>query len=330
MIFSLKMTEKILTPNAKRFVLKPIQYPEVFQVGKLAEASVWGADEIDLSTDLVDWNYKLNEDEKHFIKWVLAFFASADGIVIENLVLNLCGKVQIPEARFTYGFQIAIENVHSETYSMLIEELISDQAEQTMLFESLETIESIKKKREWGQKYTSSGSFAMNLVGSAIFEGLFFSAAFCSIFWLKKRGLMPGLTFSNELISRDEGLHVDFAGLLYSMLEFTRLSDDEFLRAMKDAVECEKSFVRDALPVRLIGINSVDMCQYVEFVADRLCVLLGYKKIYFATNPFDWMNLISIDGKTNFFERRVGEYQKANVMAGMTKQTNGFQQDEDF
>lgn len=334
---SLKATEKdsleaILTPSKKRYVLKPLQYPQLFELGKKAEASVWTVNEIDLSVDTVDWPLKLTEDERHYIKRVFGFFVGGEGVIIENSVHNMCSKIQVPEARYTYGWQIAIENVHSETYSMMIEKLVTDPRDQNQLFEAVDSIEPIKKKIAWGEKYMNpENSFAVNLVGAAIFEGLFFSAAFCSIFWLKKRGLMPGLAFSNELISRDEALHVIFSVMLYHLLEHTRIPDQDFYEILKEAVELEREFVLDALNVRLIGMNSSMMCQYVECVADRLSVMLGYEKIYNTKNPFDWMELISLDGKTNFFEKRVGEYQKANVISSDKNQAgNTFRRDEDF
>lgn len=306
-------TEYILQENKQRFVLFPIKHKEVWEMYKKAEASFWTAEEIDLSPDAADWR-KLNENEKHFISHVLAFFAASDGIVNENLAMNFCSEVQIPEARCFYGFQIAIENIHAETYSLLIDTYIKDPIEKDKLFRAMDTVPAVKKKAEWALKWIySSKSFAERLIAFAAVEGIFFSGSFCSIFWLKKRGLMPGLTFSNELISRDEGLHCDFACLLYSMLQ-DKLSKETIYQIIGDAVAIEKEFVSDALPVNLIGMNSDLMCQYIEFVADRLLVALGYPKMYNAKNPFDWMEMISLQGKTNFFEKRVGEYQKAGVM----------------
>ncbi|MCB0501686.1 MAG: ribonucleotide-diphosphate reductase subunit beta [Bacteroidetes bacterium] len=319
--------EKILQESDNRFVLFPIKYDEIWSMYKKAEASFWTTEEIDLSADLVDWA-KLNDDEKHFIKHVLAFFAASDGIVNENLVINFMQDVTIPEARCFYGFQVAIENIHAETYSLLIDTYIKDNAEKNMLFNALETIDCVKKKSKWALDWIeNSPSFAHRLVAFAAVEGIFFSGSFCSIFWLKKRGLMPGLSFSNELISRDEGLHCDFACLLYSMLD-KKLSTQEIYSIICDAVECEKEFVSDALPVSLIGMNAELMKQYIEFVADRLLVALDYPKFYNAENPFPWMEMISLQGKTNFFEKRVSEYQKAGVMSNKEDQT--FQLDADF
>lgn len=293
---------------------------------KQAEASFWTAEEIDLSADLKDWE-KLNPGEKHFITHVLAFFAASDGIVNENLAVNFMREVQLPEARCFYGFQIMIENIHSETYSLLIDTYIKDTAEKNRLFHAIDTVPCVQKKAEWALKWISRGSFAERLIAFAAVEGIFFSGSFCSIFWLKKRGLMPGLSFSNELISRDEGLHCDFACLLYGMLE-EKLPVETVHRMIADAVSIEQEFVTDALPVNLIGMNAKLMSQYIEFVADRLLVALGCPKIYNATNPFDFMELISLQGKTNFFEKRVAEYQKAGVM-GQTSE-NVFKTDEDF
>lgn len=286
---------------------------------KRAEASFWTAEEIDLSHDLTDWE-KLNEHEKHFVSHVLAFFAASDGIVNENLAMRFSNEIQIPEARCFYGFQIAIENIHSETYSLLIDTYIRDTKEKAKLLNAIETIPCVKKKAEWALRWIqSSDSFAERLIAFAAVEGIFFSGSFCSIFWLKKRGLMPGLTFSNELISRDEGLHTDFACLLYSMLQ-NKLAKDRIYQIITDAVAIEKEFITEALPVHLIGMNASLMSQYIEFVADRLFVALGLPKFYKSTNPFDWMEMISLQGKTNFFEKRVGEYQKSGVMNEKSEQ----------
>ena len=307
--------EPLLTENPNRFVLFPIRYPKVWEMYKKAQASNWTAEEINLSQDLSDWKNKLNDNERHFITHVLAFFAASDGIVNENLVNRFASEVQIAEARCFYGFQIAIENVHAETYSLLIDTYISDKDEKEKLFHGMETIPCVQEKAKWALKWIESDttSFAERLVAFAAVEGIFFSGSFCAIFWLKKRSLMPGLTFSNELISRDEGLHCDFACLLYSMLN-QKPSNATVKKIIADAVECEKKFVTDALPVNLIGMNAVLMQQYIEFVADRLLYQLIGEKLYNAANPFDWMDLINIDGRTNFFEKRVGEYQKAGVM----------------
>jgi len=318
--------EVLLEENKDRFVLLPIKYPEIWNMYKKHEASFWTAEEIDLSPDLKDWE-KLNNDERHFIKHVLAFFAASDGIVNENLAVNFMKEVQLPEARCFYGFQIMIENIHSETYSLLIDTYIKDPVEKNRLFNALETVPCVQKKAEWALRWINNGSFAERLVAFAAVEGIFFSGSFCSIFWLKKRGLMPGLSFSNELISRDEGLHCDFACLLYGMLN-EKLSQERIYEIIRDAVMNEHEFVTDALPVSLIGMNAKMMCQYIEFVADRLLVALGYPKIYNVTNPFDFMETISLQGKTNFFEKRVAEYQKAGVMN--TKEQQEFKLDEDF
>ena len=319
--------EPILIENKDRFVLFPIKHKDIWEMYKKAEASFWTAEEIDLNPDLQDWENKLNDDEKHFIKHVLAFFAASDGIVNENLAINFMNNVQYPEARCFYGFQIMMENIHSETYSLLIDSYIKDPKEKDRLFHSIDTLPCVGKKAEWALKWISNGTFAERLIAFAAVEGIFFSGSFCSIFWLKKRGLMPGLTFSNELISRDEGLHCDFACLLYSQLK-NPLPKEKVTAIITNAVEIEKEFVSDALPVRLIGMNADMMCQYIEFVADRLLVALGCDKTYNATNPFDFMELISLQGKTNFFEKRVAEYQKSGVMG--KKEDNIFSLDEDF
>ncbi len=318
--------EPLLAENPNRFVLFPIQNDEVWQFYKKSQASFWTAEEIDLSQDQKDWN-SLNDNERHFIKHVLAFFAASDGIVNENLAVNFMQEVQMPEARCFYGFQIMMENIHSETYSLLIDTYIKDPKEKDYLFNALETVPAVQKKGEWALKWINSENFAERLIAFAAVEGIFFSGSFCSIFWLKKRGLMPGLTFSNELISRDEGLHCDFACLLYSYLQ-NKLSEERVQGIIADAVRIEQEFVTDALPVSLIGMNAKTMAQYIEFVADRLLVSLGCAKIYNATNPFDFMEMISVQGKTNFFEKRVAEYQKAGVMS--ERNDNVFSLDEDF
>lgn len=318
--------EPILQENPNRFVLFPIQYDEIWQMYKKAEASFWTAEEIDLGQDQKDWD-NLNDGERHFISHVLAFFAASDGIVNENLAINFMQEVQIPEARCFYGFQIMMENIHSETYSLLIDTYIKKQSEKDYLFNALETVPCVKKKGEWALRWINSEKFVERLIAFAAVEGIFFSGSFCSIFWLKKRGLMPGLTFSNELISRDEGLHCDFACLLYGMLQ-NKLPESRVHEIIRDAVEIEQEFVTDALPVDLIGMNAKLMSQYIEFVADRLLVSLGCSKIYNAANPFDFMEMISLQGKTNFFEKRVGEYQKAGVLGDKDK--NVFSLDEDF
>ncbi len=320
--------EPILEANENRFVLFPIQHDDIWSFYKRAEASFWTAEEIDLSPDLIDWENKLNDNERHFVKHVLAFFAASDGIVNENLAENFLSEVQYTEAKFFYGFQVAMENVHSETYSLLIDTYIKDTADKNYLFNAIDTMDCVRKKADWALRWIEQGNFAERLVAFAAVEGIFFSGSFCSIFWLKKRGLMPGLSFSNELISRDEGLHCDFACLLYNNHVVNKLSKDQVKQIILDAVEIEKEFILDALPVKLIGMNSDLMSQYIEFVADRLLQELGNEKIYNATNPFDFMDMISIQGKTNFFEKRVGEYQKAGVLDG--KNTQDFTIDEDF
>jgi ribonucleoside-diphosphate reductase beta chain len=322
------MTEHILQENKDRFVLFPIKYHDVWDYYKKSEASFWTAEEIDLSADLVDWESKLNADEKHFIKHVLAFFAASDGIVNENLAIHFLNEVQYPEARCFYGFQIMMENIHSETYSLLIDTYIKDPIEKDHLLHAIETVPCVQKKAEWALRWIDNGNFLERLIAFAAVEGIFFSGSFCSIFWLKKRGLMPGLTFSNELISRDEGLHRDFACLLYTKYIQNKLDPQVIYDIIRDAVEIEKEFVTDALPVRLIGMNADLMCQYIEYVADHLLQTLNLNKIYNVTNPFDFMELISMEGKTNFFEKRVAEYKKAGVGSVREKQT--FSTDEDF
>jgi len=318
--------EPILKSNDDRFVLFPIKHRDMWDMYKKAEMSFWVAEEIDLHQDLVDWE-KLTADEQHFIKHVLAFFAASDGIVNENLAINFMNEVQYPEARCFYGFQIMIENIHSETYSLLIDTYIKDTAEKDYLFHALENLECVSKKGQWALRWITNGSFAERLVAFAAVEGIFFSGSFCSIFWLKKRGLMPGLAFSNQLISRDEGLHCDFACLIYTQL-VNKLPETQVQEIIANAVEIEKEFVTDALPVNLIGMNADLMCQYIEFVADRLLVSLGCGKIFNATNPFDFMELISLEGKTNFFEARVGDYRKSGV--GNTAEMQQFSLNEDF
>ncbi|MFM7023884.1 MAG: ribonucleoside-diphosphate reductase small subunit [Flavobacteriales bacterium] len=320
--------EPILKESKDRFVLFPINHSDIWKMYKSQQASFWTAEEIDLSTDITDWENKLNKDEQHFIKHVLAFFAASDGIVNENLAENFLSEVQYTEAKFFYGFQVMMENIHSETYSLLIDTLIKDPKEKKYLFNAIETVPCVKKKADWALRWIDNGTFAERLIAFAAVEGIFFSGSFCSIFWLKKRGLMPGLAFSNELISRDEGLHCDFACLLYTKHLLNQLPKETVQKIIADAVEIEKEFVSDAIPVKLIGMNADLMCQYIEFVADRLLVELGNTKIYNVENPFDFMELISLQGKTNFFEKRVGEYQKSGVMS--SKEDNVFRLDEDF
>jgi ribonucleoside-diphosphate reductase beta chain len=310
----LMTNEPILRENPDRFVIFPIKHNDIWSFYKKAEASFWTAEEIDLSSDLTDWHDKLNDDERHFVKHVLAFFAASDGIVNENLAENFVAEVQYPEAKFFYGFQIMMENIHSETYSLLIDTYIKDADERNYLFHAIDTIDCVKKKADWALRWIKNGSFAERLIAFAAVEGIFFSGSFCSIFWLKKRGLMKGLSFSNELISRDEGLHCDFACLLYNNHLINKLPKEKVREIITDAVAIEKEFIIDALPVRLIGMNSDLMSQYIEFVADRLLAELGNPKVYNVTNPFDFMEQISLQGKTNFFEGRVAEYQKSGVM----------------
>jgi len=330
-MLKLEKEEYLLQDNPNRFVLFPIQHKEIWEMYKKHEASFWTAEEIDLGQDNKDWD-SLTDDERHFIKHILAFFAASDGIVLENLGTRFLSEVQIPEARCFYGFQLAMENIHSETYSLLIDTYIKDTAEKTKLFHATENIPAVGEKADWALKWIGSDScFAERVVAFAAVEGIFFSGSFCAIFWLKKRGKMPGLTFSNELISRDEGLHCDFACLLYSELKH-KLSEERVHAIIKDAVKIEKSFVCDAIPCALIGMNAVLMSQYIEFCADRLLDALGYSKVWNVSNPFEWMEMISLQGKTNFFEKRVGEYQKAGVMANLedTQANNAFSLDCDF
>jgi ribonucleoside-diphosphate reductase subunit M2 len=319
-------TEPLLAPDDNRFVMFPIKYDDIWQMYKKQIDCFWRAEEIDLSKDLDNWN-SLNADERYFISMILAFFAASDGIVLENLAQRFMSDVQISEARAFYGFQIAMENIHSHTYSLLIETYIKDKDEKHKLFNAINTFPCIKKKSDWAQKWIhdNRSSFATRLVAFACIEGIFFSGAFCSIFWLKKRGLMPGLTFSNELISRDEALHCEFAILLYSKLE-KKLSKAKIHDIIKECVAIEIEFICEALPCRLIGMNSELMTQYIQFVADRLCVQLGYPKIYNVANCFEFMEMISLESKTNFFEKRLGEYALANV----NKTDNDFDFTDEF
>uniref|UniRef100_A0A7S4JG26 Uncharacterized protein n=1 Tax=Odontella aurita TaxID=265563 RepID=A0A7S4JG26_9STRA len=322
------VAEPLLEENPNRFVLFPIQNKPVWDMYKKAEASFWTAEEIDLASDMKDWN-NLSSNERHFVSHILAFFAASDGIVNENLAANFATEVQIPEARCFYGFQIAVENIHSETYSLLIDTYVKDQNEKTRLLHAIETVPCVGKKANWALQWCerSHASFAERCVAFAAVEGIFFSASFCSIFWLKKRGLMPGLCFSNELISRDEGLHCDFACLLYRQL-VNKLPEERITEIVTNAVDIEKEFVTDALPVELIGMNSKLMCQYIEFCADRLLVALDCPKHYNIVNPFEWMEMISLQGKTNFFEKRVGEYAKSGV--GVSQEEQVFSLEADF
>jgi ribonucleotide reductase beta subunit family protein with ferritin-like domain len=320
--------EPLLRENKQRFVLFPLQYRPIWNMYKKAEASFWTVEEVDLVSDKRDWE-RLSADERHFVSHVLAFFAASDGIVNENLAMNFCSEVQIPEARCFYGFQIMMENIHSEMYSLLIDTYVTDPEEKLRLFHAIETVACVGKKADWALRYLDRerASFAERLVAFAAVEGIFFSGSFCAIFWLKKRGLMPGLGFSNELISKDEGLHCDFACLLYTYLVH-RLPEARVHEIVADAVAIEKEFITDALPVELIGMNSTLMGQYIEFCADRLVEALGYQKLYNSRNPFEWMDMLSLSGKSNFFEKRVSEYSKAGVGVKMEEQV--FALDADF
>ncbi|WP_394776901.1 ribonucleotide-diphosphate reductase subunit beta [Flavobacterium sp.] len=310
----MSQVEPILQENKNRFVIFPIKHHDIWEWYKKMEASFWTAEEIDLHQDLTDWNNKLSEDERYFIKHILAFFAASDGIVNENLAENFVNEVQYAEAKFFYGFQIMMENIHSETYSLLIDTYVKDEAEKAELFNALEVFPAIKKKADWALKWIDSDSFAERLIAFAAVEGIFFSGAFCSIYWLKKRGLMPGLTFSNELISRDEGVHCDFAVHLHNHHLINKVPKERIKEIIVDALAIEREFVTESLPVSLIGMNAVLMTQYLEFVADRLLVELNCERVYGSSNPFDFMDMISLQGKTNFFEKRVAEYQKSGVM----------------
>ena len=306
--------EPILQENNNRFVIFPIKHPDIWDWYKKMEASFWTAEEIDLSQDLTDWNEKLTADERYFIKHILAFFAASDGIVNENLAENFVNEVKYAEAKFFYGFQIMMENIHSETYSLLIDTYVKDDTEKDLLFRALDVFPAIKKKADWALKWIESPSFAERLIAFAAVEGIFFSGAFCSIFWLKKRGLMPGLTFSNELISRDEGVHCDFAVHLHNHHLINKVSKSRIKEIIVDALNIEREFITESLPVSLTGMNAKLMTQYLEFVTDRLLVELECERVYNTSNPFDFMDMISLQGKTNFFEKKVAEYQKAGVM----------------
>ena len=319
-------TEPLLTPDDNRFVMFPIKYQDVWEMYKKQVDCFWRAEEIDLTKDLKHWE-SLNDDEKHFVSMILAFFAASDGIVLENLAMRFMADVQNSEARAFYGFQIAMENIHSQTYSLLIETYIKDSENKAKLFNAIENYPCIKKKSDWAQKWIrdNRSGFAARLVAFACVEGIFFSGAFCSIFWLKKRGLMPGLTFSNELISRDEALHCEFAILLYSKL-INKMKKSRIHEIIREAVDIETEFICEALPCRLIGMNSQLMTQYIQFVADRLCLQLGYDKIYNVTNSFEFMEMISLERKTNFFEHSVSDY----ALANKEKNEEIFELNEDF
>jgi len=323
---SKNISEPLLIPDDNRFVMFPIKYDDIWKMYKKQVDCFWRAEEIDLTKDLKHWE-SLTPDEKYFLSMILAFFAASDGIVLENLGLRFMNDVQVSEARAFYGFQIAMENIHSQTYSLLIETYIKDNEEKDKLFRALENFECIKKKGDWAQKWIKDNrsSFATRLIAFACVEGIFFSGAFCSIYWMKKRGLMPGLTFSNELISRDEALHCEFAVLLYSKL-INKVKKSRVYEIIKEAVEIEMEFICQALPCRLIGMNSQMMTQYIQYCADRLCVQLGYDKIYNVSNPFDFMELISLEGKVNFFEK----YNDSYALATKTKDDNTFELSEDF
>ena len=323
---SIEMNEPLLRESNDRYVMFPIQDEDIWKMYKKQEDSFWRVEEIDFTKDLNDWD-SLTDNERYFIKMVLAFFAASDGIVLENLGMRFMSEVQLSEARAFYGFQIMMENIHSITYSTMIDTYIKDKEEKGQLFKALDTYPCIQKKGDWARKWIhdKDSTFAKRLVAFACVEGIFFSGAFCAIYWLKKRGLMPGLTFSNELISRDEALHTEFAILLYSKL-MNKMSEENIHTIVKEAVEIEKEFICDALPCRLIGMNSGLMSEYIEFIADRLCLQLGYKKIYGTSNPFEFMELISVESKTNFFESRVSEYS----LAGDVKNDDVFKMDVDF
>ena len=321
----MEKTEHILQENKDRFVMFPLKYHDIWDMYKNQQHSFWTAEEIDLAQDLTDWNEKLNDNEKHFIKMILAFFAASDGIVNENLAENFLKEVQYPEAKSFYGFQIMMENIHSETYSLLIDTYIKDSDEKDKLFHAIDNYESIKKKADWALKWINSDSFAERLIAFAAVEGIFFSGSFCSIFWLKKRGLMPGLAFSNELISRDEGLHCQFACLLHNKHIQNKVTPERIKEIICSAVDIERTFITESLPVSLIGMNDKLMQQYIEYVADFWLVELGCQKVYNSENPFDFMEMLSLQNKSNFFEKRVAEYQKTS-----DKEIDFDKLDEDF
>ncbi|MDG1709987.1 MAG: ribonucleotide-diphosphate reductase subunit beta [Schleiferiaceae bacterium] len=327
---STTQNEPILKENPNRFVLFPIEHNDIWDIYKKAEASFWTAEEIDLHQDITDWENKLSDDERYFVKHILAFFAASDGIVNENLAENFVNEVQYTEAKFFYGFQIMMENIHSETYSLLIDTYVKDPSERNKLFNAIETFDAIKKKADWALKWIDSPSFAERLIAFAAVEGIFFSGAFCSIFWMKKRGLLPGLTFSNELISRDEGMHCDFAVHLHNEHLVNKVPQERIIQIITEALDIEREFITESLPVDLIGMNSRLMEQYLEFVTDRLLTELNCPKSYNSENPFDFMDMISLEGKTNFFEKRVSDYRKAGV--GMEQETkeDSFSFDSDF
>ena len=327
---NLTQNEPILKENPNRFVLFPIKHNDIWDIYKKAEASFWTAEEIDLHQDVTDWENKLTDDERYFVKHILAFFAASDGIVNENLAENFVNEVQYTEAKFFYGFQIMMENIHSETYSLLIDTYVKDPKERDKLFNAIENFDAIKKKADWALKWIDSPSFSERLIAFAAVEGIFFSGAFCSIFWMKKRGLLPGLTFSNELISRDEGMHCDFAVHLHNEHLINKVPKERIIQIITEALDIERKFITESLPVDLIGMNSRLMEQYLEFVTDRLLTELNCPKSYNSENPFDFMDMISLEGKTNFFEKRVSDYRKAGV--GMEQETkeDSFSFDSEF
>ncbi len=310
--------EPILAPNKDRFVIFPIKHHDIWDWYKKQEASFWTAEEVDLDQDVIDWKTKLTDDEKYFIKHILAFFAASDGIVNENLAENFISEVQYPEAKFFYGFQLMMEQIHSEVYSLLIDTYIDNEREKDELFRAIEIFPAIAEKAAWALKWIESDSFAERLIAFSAVEGIFFSGAFCSIFWMKKRGLLPGLTFSNELINRDEGLHADFAVHLHQNHIVNKVPKERITEILTNALDIERVFITESLPVSLIGMNAKLMTQYLEFVTDRLLLEYGCEKVYNVSNPFDFMEMISLEGKTNFFEKRVSEYQKAGVKSGGT------------
>ena len=321
--------ELLLSEEENRYVIFPIQHEPIWKMYKVAEANIWTTEELDLSKDLTDFN-KLTDNERHFIEHILAFFAASDGVVNENLVERFCCEVKLLEAKFFYGFQLMMENIHSETYSLLIDTYVKDEKEKDVLFKAIENFPAIKRKADWALNWIESPSFAERLIAFAAVEGIFFSGAFCSIFWLKKRGLMPGLTFSNELISRDEGMHSDFAVHLHNNHLVNKVPKDRIREIIVNALNIEREFITESLPVSLIGMNAKLMTQYLEFVTDRLLVELGCEKEFESTNPFDFMDMISLQGKTNFFEKRVSEYQKAGVKIQDDKENKNISFDADF
>ena len=327
---STTQNEPILKENPNRFVLFPIEHNDIWDIYKKAEASFWTAEEIDLHQDISDWENKLSDNERYFVKHILAFFAASDGIVNENLAENFVNEVQYTEAKFFYGFQIMMENIHSETYSLLIDTYVKDSSEKAKLFNAIETFDAIKKKADWALKWIDSPSFAERLIAFAAVEGIFFSGAFCSIFWMKKRGLLPGLTFSNELISRDEGMHCDFAVHLHNQHLVNKVPKERIIQIITEALDIEREFITESLPVDLIGMNSRLMEQYLEFVTDRLLTELNCPKSYNSENPFDFMDMISLEGKTNFFEKRVSDYRKAGVGMEAETKEDSFSFDSDF